>query len=272
MPELTKQIRLRATDEEKSTLETAAADGGYANVSDYLRHFLFDQHVLIVGDGEHGDLFRLIPAYSSVEAEREAALLNLEGLLQLGEQLKAATALVEVTAEMQAAIEREGLAPTSPEPSFGPDSPRASPVAPAETSPAPEAVEPGSSSPAAGPVPPVQAAPAPVAAVPPPQAPLAAVPEQTVADGLTGPVPAADENFDAFMERRVGELTLTGLSSMRASLEAEAEWRSAVDQAQGATPAAAAVEAVAAAPAAFCSRCGTALGGPFCSSCGTPAA
>lgn len=236
MPELTKQIRLRATDEEKSTLETAASDGGYANVSDYLRHFLFDQHVLIVGDGEHGDLFRLIPAFSSVEAERDAAVVNLEGLLALGEQLKAA-------------VRAEGLAPTSPGPAAIPDSqvPPASPVAPAEP------------------------APAPVAVVPPPQAPLAAAPEP---EPLSGPQPAVDENFDAFMERRVGELTLTGLSSMRSSLEAEAEWRSAMDASPEGAPAVDAPPLAAAAQpsASFCSQCGTALGGPFCSSCGHPAA
>lgn len=240
MPELTKQIRLRATDEEKSTLETAAADGGYANVSDYLRHFLFDQHVLIVGDGEHGDLFRLIPAYSSVEAEREAALLNLEGLLALGEQLKAAQAAEPL-------LEAVDSTSTSPEPSFGPDSHEASPVAPAEE-PAPVAAA-------------VEALPGPLAAAPEPEL-------------YSGPIPAADENFDAFMERRSDELALTGLSSMRSALEAEAEWRRAQElEAPAGSPLAAVASPTTATPtAAFCAQCGTALGGPFCSSCGTPAA
>lgn len=271
MADREKQIRVRATDEEKATLETAASDGGYANLSDYVRHFLLDNNVLIVGDGEHGDLFRLIPAYSSVEAEREAALMNLEGLLQLGEQLKAAQAVAAVAGELQAAVVAEGFAPTSPGPADVPDSqvPPAGPVAPAElTSPGASF---GPDSLQASPVPPVEPVPAPAAAVPPPQAPLAAVPEPPVElePQTGGPLPGPDENFDAFMERRSAELALTGLSSMRSALEAEAEWRSAMDQPGPAPPAPVAQPQPG---ASFCSQCGTALGGPFCSSCGTPAA
>ena len=90
MSELSKQIRLRSTAKEKQHLDTAAADAGYDNLSDYLRHVLFDKNVLIVGDGEHSS-FTLVPAWSSVEEERTAAITNVEGILTLIEELKART-------------------------------------------------------------------------------------------------------------------------------------------------------------------------------------
>jgi hypothetical protein len=89
LAELDKQIRLRVTDAEKTYMDGAARDAGYATLSDYLRHMLFDQHVLIVG--ETGQ-FVMVPAHSTNEAERDAARLNLEGLLALAQQIQQAPA------------------------------------------------------------------------------------------------------------------------------------------------------------------------------------
>jgi hypothetical protein len=244
MPEpLDKQIRLRATAEEKTHLETAAGDAGYANLSDYLRHVLFDDQVLIVGDSNTS--FTLVPAFSSVEAEREEAIANLQGLLRLAELARGTEAPEELPE------------PPAPEPALG----QAQEPLPGDAGGGDWAGTPPANAPVAAPQ---------AEQLPAPPPPLAAVPDPTPPH--TGPTPHPEETYDLFLVRRSTELVLAGSTELRAGLEADAEWRAHLGQAQ------APLEPVeeAAAPAAghgFCGNCGAALAGTnFCSACGAPAA
>jgi hypothetical protein len=259
MADLDKQIRLRATAEEKSHMETAAKDAGYENLSDYLRHMLFDQHVLIVGDSRTE--FIMVPAWSTDEEARTEAKLNLQGLLAL-------TAALAEGRDPQAPADASECPVAEPYPFTSPQA--LPPEAPAVEEPVVGGgvdQQPPVAAVADDVAPVQQQLPAdlhPVAAVPP--APL-------------GGAPLPTEDFDSFMLRRGGELQLAGRTPLIANAEAEAEWRRQLPPSPtNPVPAAAppALDPVQAPPAptaqplaAFCPHCGTAsTGTPFCAGCG----
>lgn len=237
MSDLTKQIRLRATDAEKQHLETAMADAGYETLSDYLRHVLFDQNVLIVGDGEHSG-FTLVPAYSSIPAEVEKAMKAIQELL-------AQTSGETPTADLPPT---EAPAAAPPEETGAGDIPPTPPVAGAPD------VEPA-------PAPPLQ---------PVPDQPTAP-PLQ-----MLGPTPLPEENYEAFLARRTTEIVLGSkgqVTQLRAGLEADAEWRHANNIEEAAVPVQGDPPAAGGQGHGFCGNCGAPLAGTnFCSGCGAPAA
>lgn len=137
---LDKQIRLRASDDEKTHLEIAAKDGGFENLSDYLRPILLDRNVIIVKpSGE----FIVIPAFTADEEARTQAVLTVEGLVALA-----------------ASLGEEEASPEDPPPAAGEDEAPAAPVDP-DSPPAGIALDGAAEAPA----PTLAAAPAPPAAV-----------------------------------------------------------------------------------------------------------
>jgi hypothetical protein len=137
---LDRQVRLRCTAEEKAHLDTAARDAGHKTLSDYLRPVLFGGHVLIVGDSDTE--FTLVPAHSALEDEREEAMTNLQGLLQLG-LLARQAAGTPTSADAQpseaAPFSADGEAPAAVEATAPPVEVAAPPVQP-ELEPVPRAV------------------------------------------------------------------------------------------------------------------------------------
>jgi hypothetical protein len=230
---LEKQIRLRASDDEKKALETAAKDGGYGTLSDYLRPILLDKHVIIVKPAGE---FIVIPAHTADDDQRRIAVRTVEGLVALAQQTSPDAAA-------------EGLLPEAPEAD------------------APAAGE----EPTAAPAPDEHLPPQLVGEPPAPA--LAAVPDRPGPAQILGPNPLPEENLTAFVARRTEELQLEGRTALVASFEAEGEWRraqglSTVDPAQPQTPVEQPEATVPAAPA-FCPHCGTGNGGtPFCAGCG----
>lgn len=251
MADLEKQIRLRVTDQEKVHIETATKEAGYKKLSDYLRHVLFDQHVLIVPpEGE----FILIPAAAANAEEKESAELNIAGLIQLAR-----------------GVAVEEIEQPVPEP-FPVD----------EVFPAPDPAEqlPVENFTEAWPNPVEQPA------FEIPHRPIAVPPIAPPALAL-GPRPLPEETADLFMARRIGELQREGSSPLSSQMVAEAEWKAALPPTpQAPSPAAEQAPAAAVSPTTgmpferprddngrgFCGDCGTALQGTrFCARCGSPA-
>lgn len=236
---LDKQIRLRASAEEKAHLETAAKDGNYENVSDYLRAILFgNPQIIVTPNGE----FIVIPAWSADADQREAALTTVKGLVQL------AASLAGEETSPEAEARSTDLPPEAPVGAVAEEEP-AAPVG--EMSGSADGAQPEQQTLAAVPDPP--AAPQPPA--------------------ILGPVPAPTEDYEAFMARRVPELEIQGRTQLMAGYEADAEWRNAAGVATASQQPAPETQAAQPPQANFCTSCGTALGGVrFCPSCGSPAA
>lgn len=234
---LDKQIRLRASDEEKTHLEIAAKDGGFENLSDYLRPILLDRNVIIVKpSGE----FIVIPAFTADEEAREEAVLTVQGLVALASSLgdKEASPALPVEA---------ALPPEAPAPAAGEDE---APAAPVDPDVPPAGIELDGAAP---PAPTLAAAPAPASTV----------------SVILGPTPQEEETYDAFMARRNAELQLQGRTALVSTFEADAEWRMAAGIGPGTPTAPAEPEAAVPAKPAFCPHCGTPNSGTaFCAGCG----
>lgn len=266
-----KQIRLRCTAVERAHIDKAAKEAGCTTVSDYVRSLLFDKHVLIVGPDDPP--LTLIPAWSTDETAKAEALLMVRGMIALAETAQAVDADETV------------LPPIFEEPELAALEPAAPVAAPAART-LEEAFE--------MPFPPIQLAPQ--SPVPPVPAPVLPPPMPVPAE--VGPIPLPEENRNAFLNRRVAEMQLSGQSPLMAATVAEAEWRQAeagpvvppqsatvprgpqefpVDRPRGPgapEPMSQNGNGNFDSPAThgFCGNCGHALAGTrFCSACGQPA-
>lgn len=245
-----RQIRLRATEAEKAHIDTAAAQAGYDNVSDYLRPIILERHVLVIDVAPGAEEpFLLVPAFSADEDQRAAALLAIEEMLgRLQSELNSPQGTLDLPLPPEASegvAARDGAEPAGAGGDHGPVGAEPQPAS-AEAAQVPD------------PAPPVAQ---------PAAAPQPAVP--------SGPIPAPEESMDVFVARRGRELAGLGTPPLRAHVEAEAEWRRYLaEQAQAQAVPAPTPEPSVDAPAApanpaFCPHCGTPNAGTrFCAGCG----
>lgn len=279
-----KQIRLRCTAVERAHIDKAAKEAGCTTVSDYVRSLLFDKHVLIVGPGDPP--LTLIPAWSTDETAKNEALLMVRGMIALAETAQA----VEADEAVLPPIFEEPAINAEPVPDYPPledvvvKDPAYEPFPPLPPSPVEESFR----------MPPPQLA----AVQPPGPSDPNYPPPPLPVPAEIGPIPLPEENRNAFLNRRVAEMQLSGQSPLMAATVAEAEWRQAeagpvvppqaatvprgpqefpVDRPRGRgapEPMSQNGNGNFDAPAThgFCGNCGHSLAGtPFCSACGQPA-